>query len=247
MSLQPAIPWRVALQQSPPPLHRLDFIYHSPAETVNHHLTRAGEFSTGIMRNFQPVLTPHTRRPQQNHIGRFMHEPQCARLPHLTFVNRRPKREVELIESLDIRQVGRLQSRLEIALAARIGFRAHRLQQKVGESRSFLRSASGRASRRASRAAGLSAASVVRKRSRGSSCASHRQAPVGFQRLLDNRRTLLNVDERFPRARTTEWNALVMLAYMTTVQSSVTCAVSTTQRMNVLVTDMVRIASRCDL
>src|SRR6185369_4834969 len=57
MSLQSAIPWRVALQQSPPPLHRLDSRYHSPAETVNHHLTRAGEFSTGIMRNFQPVLT----------------------------------------------------------------------------------------------------------------------------------------------------------------------------------------------
>jgi hypothetical protein len=175
-----------------------------------------------------------------------MHEPQRARLPHLTFVNRRLKREVELIESLDIRQVGRLQSRLEIALAARIGFRAHRLQQKVGESRFFLRSASGRASRRASRAARLSAASVVRKRSRGSSCASHRQAPVGFQRLLDNRRTLL-MDERSPRARTTEWHALVMLAYMTTVQSSLTCAVSTIQHMNVLVTDMVRIASRCDL
>jgi len=57
MSLQSAIPWRVALQQSPPPLHRLVFIFHLPAETVNHHLTRAGEFSTGIMRNFQSVLT----------------------------------------------------------------------------------------------------------------------------------------------------------------------------------------------
>jgi hypothetical protein len=30
-----------------------------PAETVNHHLTRAGEFSTGRMRNFQPELTDH--------------------------------------------------------------------------------------------------------------------------------------------------------------------------------------------
>src|SRR5579872_7508713 len=56
-SLQSAIPWRGALQQSPPPLHRLVSIYHSPAETVNHHLARAGEFSTGIMGNFQPVLT----------------------------------------------------------------------------------------------------------------------------------------------------------------------------------------------
>lgn len=57
MSLQPAIPWRVALLHCPPPLHRLVSVYHSPAETVNHHLARAGEFSTGIMRNFQPVLT----------------------------------------------------------------------------------------------------------------------------------------------------------------------------------------------
>jgi hypothetical protein len=62
MSLQPAIPWRVALQQSSPPFHRLDAMYHPPAETVNHHLARAGEFSTGTMGNFQPELTrAHTR------------------------------------------------------------------------------------------------------------------------------------------------------------------------------------------
>ena len=57
MSLQPAIPWQVALQQGLPPLHRLDFMYHPPAESVNHHLTRAGEFSTGTLGNFQPELT----------------------------------------------------------------------------------------------------------------------------------------------------------------------------------------------
>ena len=57
MSLQPAIPWQVALLQCPPPLHRLDSMFHSPAETVNHHLTSGGEFSTGRMRNFQPELT----------------------------------------------------------------------------------------------------------------------------------------------------------------------------------------------
>jgi hypothetical protein len=57
MSLQPAIPWRVALQQSSPPLYRLDFMYHPPAESVNHHLARAGEFSTGTLGNFQPELT----------------------------------------------------------------------------------------------------------------------------------------------------------------------------------------------
>src|SRR5215212_1027259 len=57
MSLQPAIPWRVALLHCPPPLHRLDFMYHPPAEFVNHHLTRAGEFSTGTMGNFRSELT----------------------------------------------------------------------------------------------------------------------------------------------------------------------------------------------
>jgi len=57
MSLQTVIPWRIALLHCPPPLHRLDSMYHPPAETVNHHLTRAGEFSTGIMGNFHPVLT----------------------------------------------------------------------------------------------------------------------------------------------------------------------------------------------
>jgi hypothetical protein len=56
-SLQPAIPRQVGLHQSPPPLHRLDFILNPPAETVNHHPARGGEFSTGEMRNFQPALT----------------------------------------------------------------------------------------------------------------------------------------------------------------------------------------------
>src|SRR5579862_1802303 len=57
MSLQPAIPWRVALLHCPPPLHRLVTILHRPADSVNHHLARAGEFSTGTMGNFQPELT----------------------------------------------------------------------------------------------------------------------------------------------------------------------------------------------
>src|SRR5690349_14738622 len=57
MSLQPAIPWRVALLHCPPPLHRLVTILHRPADSVNHHLTRAGEFSTGTMGNFRPELT----------------------------------------------------------------------------------------------------------------------------------------------------------------------------------------------
>lgn len=57
MSLQPAIPCRVALQHCPTPLHRLRMMYHSSAQPVNHHLPRAGEFSAGTLRNFQPVLT----------------------------------------------------------------------------------------------------------------------------------------------------------------------------------------------
>jgi hypothetical protein len=57
MSLGSAIPWRVALQQSPPPLYRPEYMLHPPAETVNHHLLGAGEFSTGEMGNFQPALT----------------------------------------------------------------------------------------------------------------------------------------------------------------------------------------------
>ena len=60
MSLRPAIPRPVALLQSLPPLHRPVSVFHSPAKSVNHHLTRAGEFSTGTLGNFQPVLTvPH--------------------------------------------------------------------------------------------------------------------------------------------------------------------------------------------
>ena len=57
MSLGSVIPWRVALQQSPPPLHRPESMVYPLAETVNHHLTGAGEFSTGDSGNFQPALT----------------------------------------------------------------------------------------------------------------------------------------------------------------------------------------------
>jgi hypothetical protein len=62
MSLRPAIPWRVALLHCPPPLYRPESILNPPAETVNHHLPGAGEFSTGDLGNFQPALTlwqPH--------------------------------------------------------------------------------------------------------------------------------------------------------------------------------------------
>ena len=57
MSLRPAIPWRGALQQSPPPLGRLLSMLKEVVVGVNHHLMRGGEFSTGEMGNFQPALT----------------------------------------------------------------------------------------------------------------------------------------------------------------------------------------------
>jgi hypothetical protein len=57
MSLRPAIPWRVALLHCPPPLHRPESIVNQTAETINHHLPGAGEFSTGDLGNFQPALT----------------------------------------------------------------------------------------------------------------------------------------------------------------------------------------------
>src|SRR5579872_4718180 len=57
MSLRPAIPWRVALLHSSPPLYRPESILNPPAETVNHHLSGAEEFSTGDLGNFQPALT----------------------------------------------------------------------------------------------------------------------------------------------------------------------------------------------
>ena len=61
MSLGSAIPWRGALQHCPPPLHRPESMVYPPVETVNHHLTGAGELSTGDLRNFHPALThlPH--------------------------------------------------------------------------------------------------------------------------------------------------------------------------------------------
>jgi len=57
MSLGSAIPWRVALQQSPPPLHRPTSMLHPSAETVNRPPMRGGEFSTGDLGNFHPALT----------------------------------------------------------------------------------------------------------------------------------------------------------------------------------------------
>src|SRR3954451_21945452 len=74
MSLQPAIPWRVALQQSSPPLYRLDSMYHPSADTVNHHPARAGVFLTGTLGNFRSELTcaesllmrsPHARQHER--------------------------------------------------------------------------------------------------------------------------------------------------------------------------------------
>src|SRR4051812_42803684 len=54
---QLAIPWRVALQQSLPPLHQLVLSSRQPAGTANLIVRKVEEFSTGEMRNFQPALT----------------------------------------------------------------------------------------------------------------------------------------------------------------------------------------------
>ena len=55
MSLRPAIPWRGALLHCPPPLYQPLSILNRLGGTVNHHLTRTGEFSTGDMRKFQAL------------------------------------------------------------------------------------------------------------------------------------------------------------------------------------------------
>ena len=57
MSLRPAIPQRVGLHHCPPPLYRPTSILNRLVGIVNHHLIRAGEFSTGDMGSFQPELT----------------------------------------------------------------------------------------------------------------------------------------------------------------------------------------------
>ena len=54
MSLGSAIPWRVALQQSPPPLYRPESMLNPPAETVRYHWLEAGEFSTGVDKTDRP-------------------------------------------------------------------------------------------------------------------------------------------------------------------------------------------------
>jgi hypothetical protein len=68
MSLRPDIPWRVALQQSPPPLHRPESMLYPTAAAVNHHPTRAGGFSTGDVRNSQPAVTTDPKRSFLRHL-----------------------------------------------------------------------------------------------------------------------------------------------------------------------------------
>ena len=66
MSLQLAIPWQVALLQSLPPLHQPTSFSRQPAETVNRHHHKVGEFSPSRMRNFQPALTlPRIQDPRR--------------------------------------------------------------------------------------------------------------------------------------------------------------------------------------
>jgi len=49
---QPVVPWRVALQQSPPPLHQPAPSSRQPAATVNHHPQWVADFSTGVMGDY---------------------------------------------------------------------------------------------------------------------------------------------------------------------------------------------------
>ena len=56
MSLRPAIPWRVALLQCSPPLHRLLSMLKEVAVGVNHHLMEG-------VGNFQPAEWGIFNRP----------------------------------------------------------------------------------------------------------------------------------------------------------------------------------------
>jgi hypothetical protein len=58
---QPVIPRQVALLQSPPPLHQPVSSSLRSAGTVNRDRTKVAGFSTGIMQDFQLVLTRSTR------------------------------------------------------------------------------------------------------------------------------------------------------------------------------------------
>src|SRR5207247_6595574 len=78
MSLQPAIPRRVALQHCPPPLHRLVSMLHPIAETVKHYqalLNRGppGEFSTGLNITFLRSWTPKKFLPKASRRGTTIH------------------------------------------------------------------------------------------------------------------------------------------------------------------------------
>src|SRR6185437_15214780 len=70
MSFRLVIPRRVALLHCSPPLHQPFVMVNRVAKTVNHHFSRAGEFPTGILRNFQPELTgPRLFSKSGNAIG----------------------------------------------------------------------------------------------------------------------------------------------------------------------------------
>ena len=56
-----------------------------------------------------------------------MHEAQSAQFADLALVDGGLEAEVELVEGLDVGQMGQLQPRLEIALPPGIGFGVHHL------------------------------------------------------------------------------------------------------------------------
>ena len=70
---QLAIPRQVALLQSLLPLHQPVPSSRRSAETVNRDHNRVAGFSTGIMRDFQTVLTVETKCPAANEfLARFV-------------------------------------------------------------------------------------------------------------------------------------------------------------------------------
>jgi hypothetical protein len=71
-------------------------------------------------------------RPEQYHVGSFVNEAQGAQLADLALVDGGLEGEIELLESLDVGQVGQLQPRFQVALPPDIGFGVHHFEQEIG-------------------------------------------------------------------------------------------------------------------
>jgi hypothetical protein len=85
----------------------------------------------GLRQSHSQMSFADAGRSRQNHVGSLMHEPQCAQLANLPFIDRRLECEIEPIEGLQIREVRQLQSCLQVTLLSCIGFRAHHLEREI--------------------------------------------------------------------------------------------------------------------